>query len=97
MSTTIYDELKKLPLNYFFYFLLVVFIVVRSMLFVYSKLFSGRHRNGLINIPNGPVDTLNDSIIIPGELRWLEAPGTIVTRHTRSGRIYGTYQLAPNQ
>lgn len=86
-----------MPLYYYFCFLSVVSIVVRLM---FNGLSKRRHEglgDGHMRVPNQAIRTVNDSQIIPGEMRWQDATSTTVTRHTRSGRVYSSYTLSWNQ
>lgn len=98
MSTAFFDEIRKLSLYYYFCFLSIVSIIVRLMFNGLSKTRSIEGpRNLHLHAPNEAISTVNDSVIIPGEMRWQEATSTTVTRHTRSGRVYSSYTLSWNQ
>lgn len=97
MSTTFLDEINKLSLYSYFFFISVVSIIVRLMFNGLSKRRSEGPRERHLDVPNPVIRTINDSEIIPGEMRWQEATSTTVTRHTRSGKVYSSYTLSWNQ
>lgn len=103
MSRDIFGHIGQLPLYYLFSSLAIFCTTLRLMVIGLSKLRSLRAQliEMMKSAPNSNLFRLQktqevhiDSSMSDGDTQRLNAMDDTVVRHTRSGRIYGSYDLS---
>lgn len=103
MSRDIFDQIGQLPLYYLFCSIAIFYTTLRLMLIGLPKLWSLRiqliemmesaSNNNLFGLQKTQEVPIDSGISL-GDTQRLNSMDDTVVRHTRSGRIYGSYDLS---
>lgn len=90
MIAIVSDAIKNMSL-YSICFLSISSVLVHLVWIAVMKFRNGHHHDSQLYKPHKSSETIDDSVIVPGQIRWQECTAI---RHTRSGGIYWIYRMS---